>query len=225
MTKRLNYSWVSHWCQQLCIIIITATLIPFMPLFASSAAISLCFYCLFSVSIWFLYLSSESSHLSPPISNLCSLVFTIFLHPQVSPYLLLSEFPFSSSFHIHPPIPVLYFYVAVSPPFFLLSYHSSPPPPQPPISSISFLSLFIPGWWNKQRAGFDVAPVPGPHGRSMCAWACSFPSLPWQALGVIMAEGGWSEQSHVCVIGLFPHKHTSHTSKSLEQDWRQNTDH
>lgn len=225
MTKRLNYSWVSHWCQQLCIIIITATLIPFMPLFcllsSHFSVFLLPFLCLHMISLSVLRVKSSISS----ISNLCSLVFTIFLHPQVSPYLLLSEFPFSSSFHIHPPIPVLYFYVTVSPPFFLLSYHSSPPPPQPPISSISFLSLFIPGWWNKQRAGFDVAPVPGPHGRSMCAWACSFPSLPWQALGVIMAEGGWSEQSHVCVIGLFPHKHTSHTSKSLEQDWRQNTDH
>lgn len=162
--------------------------------------------------MWFLYPSSESSHLSPPISSLCSLVFTTFLHPQVSPYLLLSEFPFSSPrdtyiLPSHRCISVSPYRLSSSCCHITLPLHL----PNPPVSSISFLSLFIPGWWNKQRTGFDVAPVPGPHGRSMCAWACSFPSLPWQALGVIMAERRVKRaKSGLCYWPLPSQAHITH---------------
>lgn len=68
MTKRLNYSWVSYWCQQLCIIIITATLIPFMPLFcllsSHFSVFLLPFLCLHMISLSVLRVkSSISSHL------------------------------------------------------------------------------------------------------------------------------------------------------------------
>lgn len=163
------------------IITIRATLIPLMLLFFPCAATTHYGFTTCSISLWFLYLSSESSHLSF-LHLLFFLRCLYYLYPQVSPYLLLSGFTFASSFLPSLPLFLIYFHNEVS--LYLLSSswcHISLF--SLPLSvSISFLSLFILSWWNKQRPGFDVAPVPRPHGHSMRTCACRFPSLPLQAL-------------------------------------------